>query len=107
MPRKKLTPDTWGALLRDYEAWDPEAPDAETIEEVVAEHGISKQTFYYEMRKRGLPLKGKNGTRSAYVAAASDADNRLAVPALTQALVEATLENARLRRILDEHKIPH
>lgn len=95
MGKRKLTSATWEALLEEYESWDPTAPDSPTIEELVSKHGISKQTFYYEMRKRQLPLKGRTTTREA----PPPVDDGLS--AILALLVERSIENARLKAILE------
>jgi hypothetical protein len=58
MPRRKITEEEWPKLYRAYQEWEPSKTDGQSIAEVLEPFGVAKQTFYNEMHRRGLPLKG-------------------------------------------------
>ncbi len=85
-------------MLADYQQWDPSSPTTQPIEELCAKHGFSKQTLYYEMRKRNLPLKG----RVDYNVPAVTPET---TNALLQLLVEARVRVAVLEQELERNNI--
>jgi hypothetical protein len=95
MPRRKITDDNWDEMLRAYDAWDPSEPGSPSIADVLAPFDIAKQTFYNELKRRGLPLKGAKPT----------ADGE-AFTAVLEALVAARIRIKLLEQQLVLHGIP-
>lgn len=99
MPRRKITDELWAEILKAYGAWDPTTPDGRTsIADVLAPFGVAKQTFYNEMKRRGVPLKAARP-------GGSDAGNE-ALAAVLEALVSCRHRVRILEQVLIEHGWP-
>lgn len=53
MPRQKITPEMRVELDAAYDEWT----GRESIDQLLQPFGVSKQAFYADRRRRGLPLK--------------------------------------------------
>lgn len=85
MAKRKITPELWAELVAAYDAWNPAAPDAPSMDELLAPFGISKQAFYAERRRQNLP--NKSDWRASHTAP----DPTAQVQALLEALVDCRL----------------
>lgn len=99
-----MTPEVWRGLFQAYMNWDPAAPDAPTVEQLAADFGVSKNAFYAEMKRRGLPLK-RNGESAAAAEAERQAevgthDLSGVVDLLVEARLESRLKDARIERLI-------
>jgi hypothetical protein len=95
MPRRRIDDELWARVLTAYEQWDPTDRDAPTVNELIAPFGIAKQTFYNELKHRGVPLK--NAQPSA---------NTDAFSAVLEALVAAKIRIQLLENLLRANGIP-
>lgn len=70
MAKQKLTSAQIAELRAAYEEWNPHAPNSESVDDLAARFGISKQTLYNyrdrwlgdERRKREKAARDGNGT---------------------------------------------
>lgn len=63
MPKRKITAELWQQLLTAYQEWEPGTLEAPSIDELIAPFGVSKQAFYAELNRQGVPLKGRRASR--------------------------------------------
>ncbi len=106
--KSKLTPEQWTAVIAAYNEWDPEHPGCGTVSDLAAGWGISKQSMYAELRKRGIPLKRTAGV--AHMAQhRTDSDNDeytgTAIRTMAELLVQAKLRIAQLESLLEKNNI--
>ena len=92
MPKRKITPELWAQVTEAYRQWTPGERGAGTIDELLRPFGISKQAFYAERRRLGLPGKS----------APTEAVDGNVVKVILDALVECRLKNAELMHELME-----
>ena len=95
--KRKLTREQIEALRADYEAWNPFDKDAESVAELAARHGVSKQTLY---NYRDRWAAEQNGGKTP-----SSSDLAATVQYLTGELVAAKTTVNTLRSKLLENGI--
>jgi hypothetical protein len=98
MPKRKLSEQKWRDLCDAYDAWDPSDSSGHTIDDVLEPYGLSKQAFYAERRKRGMPTKGG---RSPASKPARGPEQAMAV--MLELLVSCKIRNRVLEDELKSH----
>ena len=104
MAKSKMDQQGWDELIEAYQAWDPTDPNSGSVNDLVASHGVSKQALYYQLQRRGIPLRNNNGRSMIVPGSMIEAEG---VQVLVDLLVESRMEQARLKAILEAHGIRH
>jgi hypothetical protein len=104
MAKSKMDQHGWDELIAAYQCWDPTDPNGGSVNDLVAEHGVSKQALYYQLQRRGIPLRNNNGRTIPVTGNNIEAEG---VQVLVDLLVEARMEQARLTALLEAHGVRH
>lgn len=97
-PRHKLTSKQLEELEAAYNAWNPSDPETESADELAARFGISKQTLY-NLRRNGWRYGNRKIVRKDAEPYPETNDLEPVVRYLTEQLIEARAEIARLQAI--------
>lgn len=101
-----MSPDAKRQLIQAYRAWSPDS--GITVDELAAQHGITKSAMYAMLRREGVDLhtgrsNGTGGVRSQEPLMAEM--GRIALEVILDQRDEYKAEVARLTALLQEHGI--
>lgn len=99
---RRLQKDREDEVVAAYEAWDGTEP----VDRFAARLGISKQTLYNLLRRRGVPTKTEqqSAARGGFARPAAGSGDDIYDRMARQALQTILDENERLRRENDEFR---
>ena len=95
--RKRLSPSQESSIIEAYQSWD----GSETVDDFAQRQGISKQTLYGLLRRRGIRTR----TQEAFMSGDGE-ETTGDVPGLADWLVDKVATQA-LKTILEENRKVH
>lgn len=101
MPKRKITQAVFEKMMAAYEAWDPQD---KTVEELFEPFDISKQAFYAECRRRGIPTRHRPGSDLTQYVRDRPHESAESMEVMVEMLVEARLKIQQLQAELSQYR---